>query len=59
MSYCEISDIASLIRFVPDCLISHIENVLSTQDSAEASSVFYEGACLIVDITGFTRISGI
>ena len=46
-------------RFVPEMLVSLIErNTRKGKEGLEPSSLFLEGVCLLVDISGFTKLSG-
>jgi hypothetical protein len=44
--------------FVPDSLVNHLCDNLEQELSTQPFSKFFEGICLIVDISGFTRLSG-
>jgi class 3 adenylate cyclase len=44
--------------FVPRLLINHIKSrVLDGEENLKATSFFFQGVCLIVDISGFTALS--
>jgi hypothetical protein len=49
---------SDLARFVPDILILSVKNICVEHRFIQQSSSFYDGSCLIVDISGFTRIAG-
>lgn len=48
-----------LLSFCPDSLIKHLsDTVPSTDEVAPSRSWTQHGACMLVDISGFTRLSG-
>ena len=44
-----------LLSFTPDALLSHLNE---TERSDKSDSWFRYGACMLVDISGFTQLSG-
>ena len=46
-------------RFVPEMLVELISrNARRGKEGLEPSSFFFQGVCLLVDISGFTKLSG-
>lgn len=47
-----------MLSFCPDILIKHLDETALLGDVSPSRSWYQDGACMLVDISGFTRLSG-